>query len=293
MIDPSAPGIRSAHIRLALLLPMILIGLRVHPAAAQGASDEERARGFIGSIAAGVYNAAWPTADYEGFRLKKVEGLDDGLAVLVRLTGESAFGGELWLDLVFEFRADQLFDMRISSHNAILVPPFETAKALASLTMDLAREFSDGVNAPVEARPPPDHPTARRERPMPAEPARAQVLPLPRDDGTQRVHLRRPGRPERVLEQPFDAGTSIGAAGLETIRGMELVGFYAADRTWLVRYWWNLDVDELFYVALDRSGAVHPSPNFEGPAGSVADRMRRFVLEPWLDRRRRDGQLEP
>jgi hypothetical protein len=107
-------------------------------------------------MAALVYGTAWPTATYEGWRLQKVERLEDGLALKVRLSGESGFGGDLWLDLVFEFRGGQFYDLWVVKHNAVLVPPFKTASAMASLAADLAQEYaSSKPDTPAPAAAPP------------------------------------------------------------------------------------------------------------------------------------------
>jgi hypothetical protein len=37
------------------------------------------------------------------------------------------WGGDLWVELVVQLRDGDLYDIRVRDHNAILVPPFETA----------------------------------------------------------------------------------------------------------------------------------------------------------------------
>ena len=124
------------------LLLALAVSLFTTPVLTGQETKEGEARGFVGSMAALVYGTAWPTAMYESWQLKRVERLNSGLALLVRLSGESGFGGNLWLDLVFEFRKGQFYDLRVVRHNAVLVPPFKTSAAIAGLTMDLAREFA-------------------------------------------------------------------------------------------------------------------------------------------------------
>ncbi len=142
-------------------LPALVLGLGASlPLPAQD-TEENDPRGFVGSMASLVYGTAWPTATYEDWQLRKIERLEDGLALLVRLSGESGFGGNLWLDLVFEFRSGQFYDLRVVNHNAILMPPFKTAKAVAGLAADLAQEYNNRKPAtpapprgpPIEARP--------------------------------------------------------------------------------------------------------------------------------------------
>ena len=77
-------------------------------------------------------------------------------AVKTGFTDTPGFGGNLWLDLVFEFRGGQFYDLRVVKHNAVLVPPFKTASAMASLAADLAQEFaSSKPDTPAPAAAPP------------------------------------------------------------------------------------------------------------------------------------------
>jgi hypothetical protein len=127
---------------------------------------EEEARGFVGSVAATVYKTAWPTARYESAAITSVSRVPlGGLDVLVRLSGESRWGGELWIDLAFEFRDGGFFGLKVRDHNAILVPPFATAKTVGAMTLALVEEF-DGDRAdratPSPASPSPA-PLATRE----------------------------------------------------------------------------------------------------------------------------------
>jgi hypothetical protein len=106
--------------------------------------DEDGVRSFVDSIAAATYAAAWPTASYKKASIKSTSWVEGGYDVSVRLLGESAFGGDLWLDLVFEIRNGGLSNVRIGGHNAILVPPFETTKALGAVLEDLIKEYESG-----------------------------------------------------------------------------------------------------------------------------------------------------
>lgn len=123
--------------------------------------DDAQERNFIASVAATVYGVAWPSATYKDWNVKSVDRLAGGLDVVVRLSGESRFGGELWLDLVFKFRNGGFSDLGLQAHNAILVPPFETAKALGAVAKDLINQ------AAVNNRPAPT-PAARAYTPPPA-----------------------------------------------------------------------------------------------------------------------------
>ncbi len=152
----------------SLLLALVLSAAVSLTLAAQ-ATQEKEARGFVGSMAALVYGTAWPTATYESWQITQVERLEDGLALLVRLSGQSNFGGELWLEMVFEWRKGHFYDLRVHRHNAILVAPFKTSQTIAALAADMAQEFASSANR----EPPP---------PPPAAPPFRQVLFVSRCD---------------------------------------------------------------------------------------------------------------
>jgi hypothetical protein len=117
-------------------------------------TDDARERSFIASVAATVYGVAWPSATYKDWRVKSVERQAGGLDVVVRLSGESMFGGELWLDLVFKFRNGGFSDLGLREHNAILVPPFETAKTIGAVARDLINDAANNRPAPAPATAP-------------------------------------------------------------------------------------------------------------------------------------------
>ncbi len=140
---------------LLLLVCLTLAGSASLPA------KESRKQGgvesFIQSIAATTYAAAWPTATYKKASIKRSTRVGDGYDVAVRLLGESTFGGELWLDLVFEIRGGSLSDMRVGNHNAILMAPFETAKTFGAFLEEMLKEYGNSTStqysAPVRAAP--------------------------------------------------------------------------------------------------------------------------------------------
>jgi uncharacterized membrane protein len=107
------------------------------------ARAQDNPRGFVESIASGLYAAAWPTATYESVAVKSIDPVEGGFDVLVKLSGKSSFDdGELWMIVVVEVRNGALHDVRVARHNAILSPPFSTTKALAQLISQLAEENS-------------------------------------------------------------------------------------------------------------------------------------------------------
>lgn len=128
----------------------LLTALMAAPALARS-GDEQAARGFVESVAAMVYACAWPTATYESASFKTFDPVEEGYDAVFRLNGKSAFGGgDLWVDLVFEFRNGELHDVRVKRHNAILVPPFETCKAVAKA---IAEAAEGGHSAPLPRTP--------------------------------------------------------------------------------------------------------------------------------------------
>lgn len=125
-------------------VPLVLFALLFLLVAAFQAPADERdeARGFIESIAGTVYAAAWPTATYDGLSFKSYEPVEGGFDLIVRLSGKSAFsGGDLWVDLAFQFRNGGKFeDVAVRKHNAILAPPFSTIQALGEMIAEMADE---------------------------------------------------------------------------------------------------------------------------------------------------------
>ena len=156
---------KTMHHRSAISLGTIVLMLAFVALAASAelqaqSRDEDSFQSFIDSIAATTYAAAWPTATYKKVSIKSTTRVEDGYDVAVRLLGESAFGGELWLDLVLEIRSGGLSDMRVGGHNARLVPPFETIKITGVFLEELLKEYekNHAHHDPSPARAAPAHP---------------------------------------------------------------------------------------------------------------------------------------
>ena len=132
------PGRQLAATLFSLLILLPYMGF--------GQPNEEEL-GFIDSIAALAYSSAWPTATYREWSYRALNPVNEGHDLLIRLSGDSAFGGDLWIDLSFQFRNGVLADVAINQHNAILMPPFETSRNIGALALELAREYS---GEPVE-----------------------------------------------------------------------------------------------------------------------------------------------
>lgn len=123
------------HLRVAVAI--LLVVLSAGAASAQR-SDDTSERSFVASVAATVYGLAWPSATYEDWSVRSVAPRPNGLDIVARLTGESTFGGKLWLDLVFEFRNGGFSDLGIAGHSPSLFPPFATTTTIGALAMELA-----------------------------------------------------------------------------------------------------------------------------------------------------------
>jgi uncharacterized membrane protein len=125
------------------LIPILVLGLiflPADPAAAERTTPDDP-RGFIESIAEGIYQLAWPTATYESVSIQSIEPGRGGVDVLVRLSGKSGFsGGDLWLVLVLEVRRGVLHDIRVAQHNALLAHPFATVQGFGELIAELNRQ---------------------------------------------------------------------------------------------------------------------------------------------------------
>lgn len=133
-----------------LLLAAVVLSTAPSAASAQSAEEKE-ARGFLSSVAATVFGAAWPTATYKEWGINSIQPVQGGLDIDVRFNGLSGLsGGELWLDLIFQFRQGSLHDIRIRNHNALLFPPFATTRTLASLAVEMAKEYSTSSSAPAQ-----------------------------------------------------------------------------------------------------------------------------------------------
>jgi hypothetical protein len=136
------PGIRQRirAIMTALFLTTLLGG-------SASAQEEREARSFIDRIGGTVFGWAWPTATYERVNVQSITPVTGGYNATVRLSGQSAFGGVLWMDVVLMLRNGRLYDVRIREHNAILAAPFSTVKALGSMVASMAESYAQSASS--------------------------------------------------------------------------------------------------------------------------------------------------
>lgn len=129
-------------VRLFLLITLIWILAGSQRLIAQRNADE--ARSLVGSFASTVYNLAWPTAHYEGATMGIPQRIGRGYDVPIVLYGRSGISdGPLWLEIVFELRDGELYNVRLGRDNAILMRPFETLQIVGTLGLAIAQEVMD------------------------------------------------------------------------------------------------------------------------------------------------------
>jgi hypothetical protein len=130
------------RIRVAFVAALILLGAATSGFAQTPERDEVSGiRAFVHNVGETIYGLAWPTAKFKGMSVSSVRPVVDGFDVVVKLTGESMWGGELWLKLGMEFRNDGLDDLLVLDHNALLFKPFETVTAFGMMLNELANEY--------------------------------------------------------------------------------------------------------------------------------------------------------
>lgn len=124
---------------------LVLVALATPSASAGQAAIDDEARGLVESVAATVYAAAWPTATFERFGISRVgRSAGGGVDVVVRLEGTSGFGGgALWMELALEFENGTMSDLEVRRHNAVLAPPFATARAVGELMVEVGEDMAE------------------------------------------------------------------------------------------------------------------------------------------------------
>lgn len=134
---------RSKH-RPTLLFLIIVLWMMTGSQRLVAQRNQEEARSLVSSLAATVYNLAWPTAHYEGVTMGIPQRVGRGYDVPIVLYGRSGISdGLLWLEIVFELRDGELYNVRLGGDNAVLRRPFETLTIVGTLGLAVAQEVMD------------------------------------------------------------------------------------------------------------------------------------------------------
>jgi len=137
---------------LACLLLYSLALLAQSGAPSQKEKDD--LAGFLNSAAAGIYEMAWPTATYRSAEFGGFQREADGIAVIVKLSGEGLFGDNLWLKLGLVVNRNGIQDVRVIDHDALFAPPFATSKAIGDLLVELGKRYAGRqVETNIESQP--------------------------------------------------------------------------------------------------------------------------------------------
>jgi hypothetical protein len=115
--------------------------------------DTDGVAAFLRSVAATIYKLAWPTATYKDIEFGGFERESNGLAVVIKLSGEGLFEKYLWMKLGIVVNRDGIQDVKVLGHNGMFAAPFETTKAMGNLMLELGRQYSKHQSASVEPAP--------------------------------------------------------------------------------------------------------------------------------------------
>jgi len=113
--------------------------------------EEDDVVSFLRSVAATVYKLAWPTATYKSVEFAGLQREPEGIAVVMKLSGEGLFGDNLWLKLGVVVNGNGIQDVKVIGDNALFAAPFATSKALAHVAAELGKEYANRrpANQPV------------------------------------------------------------------------------------------------------------------------------------------------
>lgn len=138
--------------RLASVVVVLLLSSASSIAqTSQDQKEREDADSLFRSIAGTIYKLAWPTATYKKAEFSGLQRVSNGIAVVMRLSGEGLFGDDLWLKLGVVVNKDGIQDIKVIDHDALFAGPFATAKALGELVAELNREYSKQHTQPTSA----------------------------------------------------------------------------------------------------------------------------------------------
>jgi hypothetical protein len=131
-----------------LLMAVAVLALAGSLVAQPTESEKNRVTSLIDSEAKTAFSLAWPTAGYGEIAFEGIQPAKGGFDVTAKLSGKSAFGGDLWVRLVFQFRDGKLSEIHVKDNSDALVRPFLMTNGIADLTAILAQKYA----APPEPR---------------------------------------------------------------------------------------------------------------------------------------------
>jgi hypothetical protein len=140
----------------ALLCAFIVLTGLVKAQDQEELKQKDKMASFMDSVAGTVYTLAWPTATYKSWEFDDFRRTQGGYKLVVKLSGLSGFDdSDLWLKLGFLLNSDGLKDVWVVDHNAILMAPFKTSKAIGALGLQLANQYAQSHPVQPAAPEPP------------------------------------------------------------------------------------------------------------------------------------------
>lgn len=123
-----------------LMAPFALVAALLVAAPAAHASPSDGAvQRMVSGAASALFTAAWPTADYDDYRLQSIRPRHYGADVHVRLLGRSGLEGRIWFEMVVEVNDDlSIRDLHVGDYDAFL-PPFTVAALTVAVIDELNR----------------------------------------------------------------------------------------------------------------------------------------------------------
>ena len=97
--------------RGALLAGFLILVSPVLERAQASDRDQDEVSAFLRSMAATIYQAAWPTASYKRTEFDGSQREADGIAVVMKLSGEGLFENNLWVKLGIVVNRDGIKDL--------------------------------------------------------------------------------------------------------------------------------------------------------------------------------------
>ncbi|HXJ03353.1 MAG TPA: hypothetical protein VNH44_19190 [Micropepsaceae bacterium] len=138
------PKTRAAHTAFYVCL---LLCSAPQFAGAQSDFDVNDAKKFVNSIAASLYNLAWPTATYKGIKFDSILPDPNGLVFVADLYGEGLCEDNLWLQVGIVVNVSGIQDVKILGDDAVCTKPFATTKAVSGMANKLWQQYNSQQSA--------------------------------------------------------------------------------------------------------------------------------------------------